>query len=50
MNVPVRGPNPKTPRWVKIFGVALAALALLFVILHISGHGFGSHFAHGVHH
>ena len=31
-------------------GLALAALLLLFVSLHISGYGFGSHGAHGMHH
>ena len=33
-----------TPRWVKVFGLALV---VLFVVLHLTGHGMGAH-DHGV--
>ena len=32
-----------TPRWVKIFGIVIVVLVLLFVALHLTGHGFSSH-------
>ena len=32
-----------TPRWVKVFVIVFIALALLFVILHLTGNGFGDH-------
>jgi len=32
-----------TPRWVNVFGTVMVALVLLFVALHLTGHGFGSH-------
>lgn len=31
------------PRWVKVFGIVALALALLFVILMLAGHGPGRH-------
>jgi hypothetical protein len=31
------------PRWVKVFGIIAIVLVLLFVVLHLSGHGFGGH-------
>lgn len=31
------------PRWVKLFVTALFVLVLLFVILHLTGHGFTDH-------
>ena len=31
------------PRWVKLFGVIAIVLVLLFVVLHLTGHGFGHH-------
>ncbi len=34
---PDQGSPPKTPRWVKAFGVIVIVLVLLFVALHISG-------------
>jgi hypothetical protein len=41
------GPNtesaPSTPRWVKVFAIAFIAFVLLFVILHLTGHGLGGH-------
>jgi hypothetical protein len=30
-----------TPRWVKIFGIVLLALVLLFVLLHLTGTSLG---------
>jgi hypothetical protein len=36
-----RESRPKTPRWVKVFGVIAILLILLFVILHLAGGGFG---------
>lgn len=38
-----RQPPVGAPRWVKVFGTAMIALALVFVALHLAGHGFGSH-------
>ena len=35
------------PRWVRVFGIIAVVLALLFVVLHLTGHGFGSHAVHG---
>ena len=32
-----------TPRWVKVFGIIVIILILLFVILHLIGVGFGGH-------
>lgn len=34
--------NP-TPRWVKVTGIIFIVLVLAFVILHLSGGGFGRH-------
>ena len=38
---PDRPPYPGTPRWVKVFGIIVIVLVLLFVILHLAGGGFG---------
>lgn len=38
-----RGSPPGTPRWVKMFGLIAIVLVLLFVILHLTGRGFGGH-------
>ena len=41
----------QTPRWVKVFGIIALVLVLLFVILHLTGRGFGNHtplIKHGV--
>ena len=35
------------PRWVKVFGIIAIALVLLFVVLHLMGHGM-NHMGHGV--
>jgi len=38
------GNQPRaTPRWVKAFGIIGIVLVLLFVILHLTGRGFGDH-------
>lgn len=34
---------PSTPRWVKVSGIIVIVLILLFVILHLTGNGFGEH-------
>jgi len=38
-----------TPRWVKVFGIIGIGLVLLFVILHLTGGGFGRHTPHMQH-
>jgi len=40
---PDRRPNTGVPRWVMVFVIVFIALALLFVILHLTGNGFGDH-------
>jgi hypothetical protein len=35
--------GPQTPRWVKAFGIFAVALILLFVALHLTGHGMHGH-------
>ena len=40
---PGRGSTAGTPRWVKVFGIIAVALALLFVVLLLAGHGPGRH-------
>lgn len=40
---PDRRLSTGAPRWVKVFGIIAIILVLLFVVLHLSGHGFGSH-------
>lgn len=37
---------PSTPRWVKVFGIVMIVLVILFVILHLSGNGFGGLHSH----
>jgi len=34
-------PYPGTPRWVKILGIVVILLVLLFVIMHLAGGGMG---------
>lgn len=36
-------PFPGTPLWVKVGGAVVAALVLLFVVLHLAGGGLGDH-------
>ena len=43
-----------TPRWVKMFGITIIVLLLLFIGLHLvggsfPGHGFGEHRDHALH-
>lgn len=38
-----RNTPPGIPRWVKISVIIILALVLLFVALHLTGHGFGDH-------
>ena len=38
--------NAKAPRWVKVFGIIGIVMVLLVVLLHLTGHGFGSHMHH----
>jgi hypothetical protein len=38
-----RGSATSTPRWVKVFGIILIVLVLLFVILHLTDRGHGGH-------
>ena len=33
-----RGAIRGTPRWVKVFGIIVIGLILLFAVLHLSGH------------
>ncbi len=35
--------DTSTPRWVKVFGIIIIVLVLLFVILHLTGGGFSGH-------
>ena len=32
-----------TPRWVYVFGIIAIILVLVFVVLHLTGHGLGGH-------
>ena len=36
-----RSSPPSTPRWVKVSGIIVIVLILLFVILHLTGNAFG---------
>ena len=40
---PGRRSGSPAPRWVKLFGLVALVLFALFVILHLTGHGFGHH-------
>ena len=40
---PDRGSPPSMPRWVKVFGIVVIVLVLLFVVLHLAGGGFRGH-------
>lgn len=42
-DVPSGPNNDDTPRWVKVFGIIVGVLILLFVILHLAGGGLGNH-------
>ena len=34
---------PGMPGWVKAFGIVALVLIMLFVVLHLTGHGMGGH-------
>jgi hypothetical protein len=40
------GATPRTPRWVKMFGVVAIILVVAFLILHLTGNGPQGH-GHG---
>jgi hypothetical protein len=40
---PVRGSTPSAPRWLYVVGLHAIGLALLFVVLHLTGGGLRSH-------
>jgi hypothetical protein len=42
---PDRGSTYRTPRWVKVFGIAVLVLLLLVVIMLASGHSPARHFS-----
>ena len=42
-HMPNRGSPPSTPRWVKVSVIIFIVLVVLFLILHLTGHGFGDH-------
>jgi hypothetical protein len=37
------GGYPGTPRWVKVFGIIVIVLVLVFVVVHLMGGGLGDH-------
>ena len=37
------GLRPPTPRWVKVFGIVIGLLIVVFVILHLTGNSPGNH-------
>ncbi len=39
---------PRIPRWVKIFGLIIIILILLFGVLHLTGNSLGGHLSHGM--
>ncbi len=43
---PDRGSTPTTPRWVQWFVALVIVLVVLFVILHLTGNGFGGLHGH----
>jgi hypothetical protein len=47
-NRPTATTPPGMPRWVKVSGIIVVALILIFAVLHLSGaHGPGSHMPSG---
>jgi hypothetical protein len=38
-----RGSTPSVPRWVTMVVIVFIILVVLFVILHLTGNGFGQH-------
>ena len=43
---PNQSSPPATPRWVKVFGLVIIVLILLFAILHLTGNNFSDHGSH----
>lgn len=43
---PDRESPPPKPLWVKVFGIVGVILVLLFIVLHLTGNGFGGHGGH----
>ncbi len=43
---PPRYAGAGTPRWVRVFAIIAVVLIVLFVALHLTGHGFGGHLRH----
>lgn len=41
---------PGAPRWVKVAGIIVLVLVLVFAVVHISGHGIGNHMPSGTPH
>ena len=37
---------PGTPRWVKVLGIVITVLVVLFAVLHLSGHSPIDHMTH----
>lgn len=44
--IPARSTPPSTPRWVYLLGAIALGLALLFVILHLTGNSLGGPGSH----
>lgn len=42
-----RSSDAETPRWVKVSGIVVAVLAVVFAVLHLTGNGMGRHGRHG---
>lgn len=40
---PSRGPPADTPRWVKVFGIIVIVLIVLFIVKHLAGGGLAGH-------
>jgi hypothetical protein len=40
---PPRDSAPATPRWVYMFGLITLIIALVIIVLHVTGGGFGGH-------
>ena len=38
-----KGDDTRTPGWVKVFGIIVIVLVLLFVVQHLAGGGLGGH-------
>jgi hypothetical protein len=40
---PSHAGRPRTPLWVKIFGLSSLSAVVVFVVLHLTGYGMGGH-------